>query len=127
MDKAQSQYVRLWVVHAVVGAVASVMVCLRFMARRKQRSEVQWDDWFIVFTLVLMWGDFICNSLGEIVRSTLCSLVSVFESSNAQALFFDIPHVFLTSLKVGERELSLNRVSSILEKCTSRTVADYRP
>jgi hypothetical protein len=90
MDKAQSQYVRLCVVHAVMGAVASFMVCLRFMARRKQRLELQWDDWFIVLTLALMWGDFTCNNLGEIVHLILYGLVSRIGTSKALVLFLII-------------------------------------
>jgi hypothetical protein len=65
MATYEQEYVDTWVSHAVVGIVATVVVALRFYARRRQKAVLSWDDWFALLALVTMWGDFACAIWGK--------------------------------------------------------------
>lgn len=65
MKAAEHEYVKVWVSHAVMGIAATLAVGLRFFARKKTKASLMWDDWLVVFALLLMWGDFACTIMGE--------------------------------------------------------------
>ena len=64
MDVAKSVYLQTWVSHTVLGLVALLAVILRFLARKKLKKTLKSDDWLILASLLLLWGNFTGDTLG---------------------------------------------------------------
>ncbi|KAF2492663.1 hypothetical protein BU16DRAFT_513820 [Lophium mytilinum] len=65
MDQADREYLKIWLLHAVMGLAATTAIILRFLARRRTKAVLKWDDWISFSALLFMWGDFACTILGK--------------------------------------------------------------
>ncbi|KAF2807324.1 uncharacterized protein BDZ99DRAFT_536721 [Mytilinidion resinicola] len=65
MDQAEKEYLKIWLSHTVMGVAATIAIVLRFIARRRTKAVLKWDDWIALSALLFMWGDFACTILGK--------------------------------------------------------------
>lgn len=63
-DLSDSQFGRIQGVAILFAILPTVVVALRFLARKLSKAGLWWDDWTILAALIVSWGTSICMLIG---------------------------------------------------------------